>query len=79
VDLSDNPPFDKVAEAFGCHGLRCERRGEVDEVIARARALKDAPVFMDFLVERSSNVYPMVPAGCALDQIVHFPEDPELV
>ena len=79
VDLSDNPDFAKVAEAFGCHGLTCHERGEVDDVIAKARAFDDAPTFINFHVPVEENVYPMVPAGASLDEIVHYPQNPELI
>jgi acetolactate synthase-1/2/3 large subunit len=73
VDLSDNPDFVEVAKAFGCHGLRCERREDVDEVIKESYKFKDAPVMLDFRVALEENVYPMIPAGGALDEIVYDP------
>lgn len=79
VDLSDNPDFAKVAEAFGCHGLTCSDRNHVDATIRKARQLDDAPVIVNFLVEKAENVYPMVPAGASLDEIVYYPKDPELI
>ena len=79
VDLSDNPDFAKVAEAFGCHGLTCTERAKVDATIEQARKLHDAPVVINFLVERAANVYPMVPAGASLDEILYYPKEPELI
>ncbi|MCK6473107.1 MAG: biosynthetic-type acetolactate synthase large subunit [Planctomycetes bacterium] len=79
VDLSDNPDFAKVAEAFGCHGLTCKKRGDVDKTLEQARKLKDAPVIIDFHCAHAENVYPMVPAGAGLDEIVHYPKEPELI
>jgi acetolactate synthase-1/2/3 large subunit len=79
VDLSDNPDFAKVAEAFGCHGLTCASRDKVDATIAQARKLNDAPVLMDFQVEKDANVFPMVPAGASLDEILYYPKEPELI
>ncbi|MCW8130642.1 MAG: biosynthetic-type acetolactate synthase large subunit [Planctomycetota bacterium] len=79
VDLSDNPDFAKVAEAFGCHGLTCTDRDAVDETIEKARRFNDAPVFINFMVEHSANVYPMIPAGASLNEIVHYPKEPELI
>jgi acetolactate synthase-1/2/3 large subunit len=78
-DLSDNPDFAKVAEAFGCHGLTCTDRAKVDDVIAQARKMNDAPVIINFLTERSGNVFPMVPAGASYEEIVHYPKEPELI
>jgi len=79
VDLSDNPDFAKVAEAFGCHGLTCRERSDVDGVLEQARKFNDAPVLVNFHVEHASNVYPMIPAGASLNEIVHYPKEPELI
>jgi acetolactate synthase-1/2/3 large subunit len=79
VNLSDNPDFAKVAQAFGCHGLTCTRRSKVDDTIRQARELNDAPVIMNFMVEKAENVFPMVPAGASLDEIMYYPKDPELI
>ena len=73
VDLSDNPDFVEVAKAFGCHGIRCEKREDVDDVIRESYKFKDAPVMMDFRVALEENVYPMIPQGKGLDEIVYDP------
>lgn len=79
VDLSDNPDFAKVAEAFGCAGLTCKDRGDVDDILKEARKITDRPTVIDFHCVPSQNVYPMIPAGASLDQIVHYPKEPELI
>ncbi|KJS29322.1 MAG: acetolactate synthase catalytic subunit [Desulfatitalea sp. BRH_c12] len=56
------PDFVKLAEAFGAHGLRATRPDEVEATLARGLAIK-GPVIMDFVVESEECVYPMVPAG----------------
>ncbi len=63
------PDFVKLAEAYGCYGLRAESREEVDVVIEKAMALNDAPVVIDFQVHRDAMVWPMVPAGTSNDLI----------
>ncbi|HYF48136.1 MAG TPA: biosynthetic-type acetolactate synthase large subunit [Planctomycetota bacterium] len=73
VDLSDNPDFVEVTKAFGCYGIRCEKREEVDDVIKEAYKFKDAPVMLDFRVALEENVYPMIPQGKGLDEIVYDP------
>ena len=78
VDLSDNPDFVKVAEAFGCYGLRCDKRENVDATIKEAYKFKDAPVMIDFRVALEENVYPMIPAGGALAEIVYDPLEKEM-
>ena len=73
VDLSDNPDFVEVAKAFGCHGVRIDKREDVDDAIKAAYKIKDAPIMMDFRVALEENVYPMIPQGKGLDEIVYDP------
>ncbi len=63
------PDFVKLADAYGCHGLRCETPDEVDATIEKAMALNDAPVVIDFSVHKDAMVWPMVPAGTSNDMI----------
>jgi acetolactate synthase I/II/III large subunit len=63
------PDFVKLAEAYGCYGLRADSRDQVDVVIEKAMALNDAPVVIDFQVHRDAMVWPMVPAGTSNDLI----------
>ncbi len=64
------PDFVKLAEAYGCVGLRCERPEDVDDTIARAMEVTDRPVVIDFVVHRDAMVWPMVPAGVSNDAIL---------
>ncbi len=63
------PDFVKLAEAYGCVGLRCERPEEVDDTIRKALEVNDVPVVVDFVVHRDAMVWPMVPAGVSNDAI----------
>jgi acetolactate synthase I/II/III large subunit len=63
------PDFVKLAEAYGCAGLRCETPGQVDEVIEQAMKIDDKPVVVDFIVHRDAMVWPMVAAGTGNDDI----------
>jgi acetolactate synthase-1/2/3 large subunit len=63
------PDFVKLAEAYGCVGLRCESPGEVDATIKAAMEINDQPVVVDFVVHRDAMVWPMVPSGVSNDQI----------
>lgn len=64
-----NPDFVKVAEGYGALGIRVAEKEQV--VPAIQKALKhDGPVVLHFVVAREDNVYPMVPAGNALDQVM---------
>jgi acetolactate synthase-1/2/3 large subunit len=68
------PDYVKLAEAYGCVGLRCDRADEVDAVLEKALAPTDVPVVVDFRVHDREGVFPMVPAGLANDAIVLGPE-----
>jgi acetolactate synthase-1/2/3 large subunit len=64
------PDFVKLADAMGCHGLRCETAEEVDATIEKALGMNDAPVVIDFIVHRDAMVWPMVAAGTSNDDIM---------
>jgi acetolactate synthase-1/2/3 large subunit len=63
------PDFVKLADAYGCIGLRCERKEDVDAVIEQALAINDQPVVIDFVVHADAMVWPMVAAGTSNDDI----------
>jgi len=70
TDLDVVPDFIKVAEAYGAVGLRAETTSQVEPVIKEALKIKDKPVFMDFVVDWKEKVYPMVPAGAAINEMI---------
>jgi len=63
------PDFVKLAEAYGCEGIRCEDAADVDKTIERAMEINDRPVVVDFIVHRDAMVWPMVAAGTSNDDI----------
>ncbi|MDA8435900.1 MAG: acetolactate synthase large subunit [Actinomycetales bacterium] len=63
------PDFVKLADAYGCHGLRCESPEDVDSTIEKAMGINDAPVVIDFVVHKDAMVWPMVAAGTSNDDI----------
>lgn len=63
------PDFVKVAEAYGVVGLRATKPSEVEPVLKEAFKIKKT-VFMDFIVHWKEKVYPMVPAGAPIDQML---------
>jgi len=65
------PDFAALAEAYGCVGLRCDSADDVDATIAKAMAVTDAPVVVDFGVHRDAMVWPMVSSGTGNDEIQH--------
>lgn len=68
------PDFVMLAETFGMKGIRCENMQDVD---AKIKEMLDhpGPVIMDMLVDRDENVYPMIPAGAAHNQLVLGPDE----
>jgi acetolactate synthase-1/2/3 large subunit len=67
------PDFVKIAEAYNAVGLRATKKSEVVPVLKEAFAIR-RPVFMDFAIDWQEKVYPMVPAGAAIDHML-FPEE----
>ena len=59
------PEFVKLAEAYGHLGMRIERPEDVRGALEEAFAIKDRTVFLDFMTDRTENVYPMIEAGKA--------------
>ena len=68
------PDYVKLAEAYGCVGLRCDQPGDVDATLEKALASTDTPVVVDFRTHDAEGVFPMVPAGQSNDDIVLGPE-----
>jgi len=68
--LSDCPDFVKLAEAYKCKGLRARTLEELDGVIDEALAWNDGPCIVDIRVKRQEKVYPMVPAGAPLNDMI---------
>ncbi len=64
------PDFKMLAEAYGCLGLRCESKEDVDKTIEAAMAVNDRPVVVDFVVGADAQVWPMVAAGTGNDHIM---------
>ncbi len=69
TDMTHTPDFVKLAEAFGAIGLRATKPEEVVPVLKKAFSV-DKPVIMDFAVEREEGVYPMVPAGADITEML---------
>ena len=68
------PDFVKLAEAFGAVGLRAEKPGDVDGIIAEMIAVKK-PVIVDVRIDKTENCFPMIPAGSAHNEMLLGPED----
>jgi acetolactate synthase-1/2/3 large subunit len=70
TDISLQPDFVKVAEAYGAVGIRVKDMNEVDDALRQALQVTDRPVVIDFWVDREANVYPMVPPGGSLNNML---------
>jgi acetolactate synthase-1/2/3 large subunit len=68
--LSDCPDFVKLADAYGCLGLRATTVEELDPAIDKALAHKEGPTIVDVRVRRQEKVFPMVPAGAPLNDMI---------
>ncbi|MFH1075934.1 MAG: thiamine pyrophosphate-dependent enzyme, partial [Pseudomonadota bacterium] len=69
TNIEQAPDFVKLAEAYGAVGLRATKPEEVVPTIEKALSIP-RPVFMDFVVEREESVYPMVPAGKPITEML---------
>jgi acetolactate synthase-1/2/3 large subunit len=75
VDLEGNPDFVKLAGAYGIKGWRIKRPAEVDRILKAAMAYNDGPCLVEAEVIKEDNVFPMIPAGAALkDMIIERPK-----
>ena len=70
------PDFVKVAEAYGLPALRVKRKEEVVPAIEQAME-ENGPFLIDFMVEPEENVYPIVPPGAALSEVMEEPKKEE--
>lgn len=69
TEMECAPDFVKLAEAYGAVGLRATRPEEVEDVLSRGLSTPK-PVIMDFVVEREECVYPMVPSGAPITEML---------
>ena len=67
------PDFVKLAEAYGCVGLRARTKEEAIECIRKANQINDRPVLIDFHVWKDAMVWPMIAAGDANDNVTYMP------
>ncbi len=68
--MSSLPDFVKLAESYGHVGMRIEKPGDVEGALREAFAMKERLVFLDFLTDPRENVYPMIPAGKGLSEMI---------
>ncbi len=64
------PDFAKLAEAYGHVGMYIDKPGDVEGALKEAFAMKDRLVFMDFITDQTENVFPMVPGGKGISEMI---------
>ncbi len=78
ADLEGNPDFVKLAGAFGIKAWRIRRGGDVDRIIKAAMDYDEGPCIIDAEVVKEDNVFPMIPAGAALRDMIIEPPKPHV-
>jgi acetolactate synthase-1/2/3 large subunit len=75
VDLEGNPDFVKLAEAYGAKGIRIRRPADIDRRLREARAHGDGPCVVVAEVVKEGNVFPWIPAGAPItDMLIEPPK-----
>jgi len=69
-----NPDFVKLAEAYGARASKVTEPGQVEGAIRSAMEYNEGPVFVEFAVAKEDNVYPMIPAGQTVNEMLDTPE-----
>lgn len=69
---SGNPDFVKLAEAYGIKGIRVTKQDELESAINEANN-HSGPVVVDFVIEKVDDVYPMIPAGQSVEELIEEP------
>ncbi len=64
------PDFVEVAKAYKAEGFRVTKKEDVVPTLKKALDIKDKPIVIDFWIEEEENVFPMVPAGASLDEVI---------
>jgi acetolactate synthase-1/2/3 large subunit len=69
VYLGEVPDYVKLAEAFGANGIRVEKPSEIKDAVREAFS-SGKPTILDMVVKQESNIFPMVPPGGCLKDII---------
>jgi len=72
-DLEGNPDFVKLAQSYGVKALRIRRPADVDRILREAHAYRDGPCVVVAEVVKEDNVFPMIPAGAAVSEMIIEP------
>jgi acetolactate synthase I/II/III large subunit len=78
VSLHNNPNFVKLAESYGCKGFRIRRSADVKRIVGEALKYNDGPCVIDAEIEKEENVFPMIPAGASMSDMILEPPNKKL-
>ena len=78
VDLTGNPDFVKLAESYGMKAFRVKRSADVRRMVRSFLDYNGGPALLDVEVEKEDNVFPMIPAGKSLSDMILEPEQPKI-
>lgn len=70
TNLCNNPDLVKIAEAYGAAAMRIDKKEDVKKALKESLKIKDRPVLMDFTVFKEENVFPFVPPGQAINEMI---------
>jgi acetolactate synthase-1/2/3 large subunit len=70
VDLQASPDFVKLVEAYGGVGFRATKKDELRGILEMAKEIKDRPVVIDCVIPTEENVYPMIPSGQSIKEMM---------
>ncbi len=70
VDMEGNPDFVRIGEAYGIKGFHLRRTGDIHRVLKKALEYNDGPCLIEAEVVKSDNVFPMIPSGAPLSEII---------
>ncbi len=73
VDLEGNPDFVKLAQAYGVKALRIRRPADIDRILKEAHEYREGPCVVVAEVVKEDNVFPMIPAGAAVSEMIVEP------
>ncbi|MBI3911999.1 MAG: acetolactate synthase large subunit, partial [Armatimonadetes bacterium] len=70
VNLGEYPDFVKLAEGYGCVGVRVDHPDQVAESLRAAERVRDRPIVIDYRVAKQENVFPMIPSGKTYNDLI---------
>ncbi|MFC5051041.1 biosynthetic-type acetolactate synthase large subunit [Rubritalea spongiae] len=73
VDLEGNPDFVKLAQAYGIKAINIKRPADVERMVKQALEYNDGPILINAECVKTDNVFPMIPAGAALEDMITEP------